>query len=341
MQTDNYRDTPQTLPENRMFNTDPREIDNTAPSREQLPPPVQRKHPARNGLLLCLLALLIAGGIIELTGGFAFTSLRRSLPTRAFAISGHGSLVINDGSGTFHINAGHTNQVIIQGSEYEYGLVSGFNNVQVSYAQQGNTVTLNANEGWNLLGSSGVDFTISVPDNIDVTIRGGSTDVDMAGINGLVSINVGSGNLHLNTLSGPLSLSSGSGDVTITNEQGSVHAFTASGNIHVKQFSGPLQLTTASGDITLDQAHLSGQDHLQTASGNITFDGSLDPRGSYQLNTSSGDIRLTLPTNTSFHLQTSTSSGDVNNAFGSNTTGSAPYATLILKTASGNITLQK
>jgi DUF4097 and DUF4098 domain-containing protein YvlB len=325
----------------RMLNNDPRETNSETSLHAKIQPQQQRRGSAWRVPLLCLLALALTLGILELTGGIAFTSTQKALPTRTFAINGHGSLVINDGSGSFHIHEGTTDQVIIQGNEYAYGLVNNFNDIQVQYAQQGNTITLNANEGWGILGSSGVNFDITVPANLDVTIRGGSTNVDLTHIDGQVRTDIGSGNQHLNNINGPLNLNTGSGDIVINNEQGAVNAHTSSGNIHISQLTGAVDLGTGSGDITLDQAHISGQDHLQTSSGNIHFNGTLDPRGTYQMETASGDITLNLPANTSFQLTASTNSGDIKNAFNASTTGSAPYATLTLKAASGNIKLQK
>lgn len=340
MQQNEYQNSTQTIVDNRMLNSDPRESrsEGTPHTGLQSQP---RKHPAWRAAVLCLLALAVALGILGLTGGFSFASIQKSLPTRAFTINGHGSLVINNNSGTFHIHEGTTNQIIVQGSEHAFGLVSNFNNTQVQYAQQGNTVTLNANEGWDILGGSGIDFTITVPANLDITIRGGSTDIDMTQIDGQVNANIGSGNLHLNNVNGALNLSTGSGDITVSDEQGAVSAHTSSGNIQINQLTGPVDLSTSSGDITLDQAHISGQDHLQTSSGNIHFSGTLDSRGTYQMNTSSGNITLNLPASASFQLTTATDSGNINNAFNTSTTGNAPHPTLTLKTSSGDINLQK
>jgi hypothetical protein len=341
MQANEYQNKEQTYTDKHMFNNDPREVSSEIDPHAKLQPQQPRRHPARNALLLCVLALVIAAGIIALTGGIAFTSVQKTLPTRTFAINGHGSLIVNDDSGTFHIKEGSTNQVIIQGSENMYGLVNSINDVRIQYAQQGNTVTLNANEGWGMLGGSGVDFTITVPANLDVTLHGGSTDADMTHIDGQVNAYTDSGNLHLNNVTGALNLNAGSGDLIITNEQGAVNAHTASGNIRVSQLTGPVNLSTESGNINLDHAQISGQDHLQTASGDIKFNGTLDPRGTYQMNTASGDITLSLPANASFQLTTSTRSGDINNEFNSTLTGNAPYANLTLKTSSGDINLQK
>ena len=341
MQQNEYGNREQTSTENRGLNTDLRETSSETSSRAPFQPQPPRRRPVWRVLVLCLLALAVTLAILGLTGGVSFTSVQKSLPTHTFTINGHGSLVINDSSSTFHIHEGTTDQVIVQGNEYAYGLISSLNSIQVQYAQQNNIVTLNANEGWDMLGSSGINFDITVPANLDVTIHGGSTDVDMTHIDGQVKADISSGNLHLDNVNGSLDLNTASGDIAIADERGAVNAHTSSGNIHISQLTGPVDLSTSSGDITLDQAQISGKDQLQTSSGNISFDGTLDPLGSYQMNTSSGDIKLSLPANSAFQLTTATDSGDINNDFNSSTVGNAPQAPLTLKTSSGNITLQK
>ncbi len=340
MQQNDYQNREQHTIDQRQSNSDPRETSSETTIYAKLQPQ-PRKSSGWRALLLCLLALALTAGILELTGGISFTSMQKSLPTRAFTVNGHGLLVINGSSGSFHIHEGTTNQVIIQGNEYEYGLINNFNNIQVQYAQQGNTITLSENEGLDILGNSGISMDITVPANLDVAIHGGSTDADLTNIDGQVTTNIASGNLRLTNTYGPLNLNTSSGDIVITGEQGAVSAHTSSGNIHINRLTGPVDLSTGSGDITLDQANISGQDHLQTSSGNIHFNGTLDPRGTYQMNTSSGNITLNLPANSSFRLSAATDSGDINNAFNTTTVGNAPYATLTLKVSSGNINLQK
>ncbi|HVU68765.1 MAG TPA: DUF4097 family beta strand repeat-containing protein [Ktedonobacteraceae bacterium] len=337
MQPDTYEQHEQTDANQRMLNTDPRETPRA--STPYMPMQPRRRSIGRT-LAFCALAVAISIGIISLTGGVSFGSQQKVLPTRAFTINGHGQLLINDGSGTFHIHEGAGNQVIIQGSEYAYGLFSNLDAIEVHYAQQGNTVTLDASEGWTILGESKLVMDITVPANLDVNIRGGSTDADLTGISGHVTSNTSSGDIHLSNITGGLDLNSSSGDLTVEGEQGTISAHTSSGDIRLSQVTGPVDLSSSSGDITLDQAHISGQDQIQTTSGDIRFTGTLDPHGTYTLSTSSGDITLTLPANSSLQASISTSSGDVHNAF-STSGGAAPYAMLTLKTSSGDITLQK
>lgn len=342
MQQNEYAISEQIPANERIVNADPREGAGRYSTYNGLQPQPRGRSPWRP-VVLCLIALALAAGILGLTGGLSFNSVstQKALPTRSFTVNGHGSLVINDDSATFRIHEGTTNQVIVRGSESTFGLVNNLDGLQIQYSQNGNTILMNVNEGWSVIGNHEVDFDITVPANLDVTIHGSSTDVSMTNIDGRIDASSSSGNMHLNDVNGPLNLSTASGDITVSGEQGAVSAHTSSGDIRLSQLNGPVDLSTSSGNITLDQARISGQNHLQTTSGNIQFNGILDPRGTYRMETSSGNITLNLPADSSFQLTTSTDSGDVSDDFSSSTTGRAPHAVLALQTTSGDIHVQK
>ncbi|MBO0793575.1 MAG: DUF4097 family beta strand repeat protein [Ktedonobacteraceae bacterium] len=339
MQQNEYMYTEQTLVNERTMNTDPREQ-----VREE--GRVWRSRPRKRApwrtVLFCVLALIVAVGIAELTGGIPTRAMRQALPARTFALSGHSTLVVNGQSGTLHVHAGNTNQVTVQATRYAYGLGNDLDDLQVQYAQQGNTLTITTSESWGVvLGSRGIDIDVTVPSSVDLNIHGSSNDVNLSGIDGQVSVNTDSGNLRLDNVSGPLDLSSSSGDIAVTNEHGPLDAHTSSGNISIDHAAGALDLSSSSGNITLNAAQVAGQGHLQTDSGNIEFSGTLDPRGTYQMAASSGNITLKLPADASFQLATSADSGDVHNDFSASAVGSGPHANIALKTSSGDIRVQK
>jgi hypothetical protein len=376
MQRNEYGTTVQTGVNERTANTDPRETGSVSS------PPDWRFQPRRRSpwrlAAFCGVMLIIAALIAWLTGGFSFSSLQKNLPTHTFALTGHGTLVVNEaGDGALYVHTGSVNQVVVRARAHAYGLVSDISNLQVQYGQSGNTITVSSNGAWALVGSEGLDLDITVPSNIDVTVHNNSANATIENVDGQINATTSSGDLHLNSIKGPLDLNTSSGDITlsneqgsvtaqtssgnihlnngngplkldtssgdiaIANEQGSVHAQTSSGNVQIKQLTGPVDLATNSGDITLDQAQLSGQDHLQTTSGDIHFSGTLASPGNYQMETDSGTIALKLPASSSFQLTTTSDSGDLHNDFATNSVGSAPYTTIGLKTTSGNMFVRK
>jgi DUF4097 and DUF4098 domain-containing protein YvlB len=278
MPQNTYAQTEQTVTQKHSVNTDPHEV--TAHGRPM--------YPGWRLLAICALALLAAGTFFSLTGGLSLTSMQKTLPTRAFSLSGHGTLVVKEIIGSVHIHPGEANQIVVRGSEHAVGLASSLNNLQVQYTQSGNTVTVSSSENWALAGDSELSLDITVPASIDITIHNISADATIDGITGPIDASASSGNLELNDTNGPLNLNTRSGDISLNNDHGSVSAHTTSGDISARGLTGPVNLSTSSGNITLEQAQLSSQDLLQTTSGDIDVSGTLDPRGTCRMETSSG-----------------------------------------------------
>jgi len=339
MQQNRYEQAGQTTIHERIINTDPREA--AAQGRPIYRGGQPRRRAPWRLLLIFVTALVLAWTIFSLTGGLSLTSVQKTLPTRTFALSGQGSLVVDESNGSVHIHPGATNQVIVRASEHVYGLASSIATLQVQYAQSGNTVTVSTSQSWALVGENGLTLDITVPASIGITIHSNSADATIDGITGSIDASASSGNLDLNNTNGPLTLSTSSGDISLNNEHGSVSAHTTSGNIGARGLDGSVDLSTSSGDITVERAQLSGQGHLQTSSGDIRFSGALDPRGSYQLSTSSGDITLSLPASSSFQLSVSSNSGELHNDFTATQSGRAPYARIELQTSSGDMFVRK
>ncbi len=329
-----------------VVNNDPREqVRGTGyeyPAHAKLQMEPRRRAPWRI-VIVCVIALFIAAGIVMLTGGISIGAASQSLPTRAFRLSGDGSLMVDEGSGSVHVHTGNTNQIIVTGTKHAPWGVGNLNDLQVQYVQQGNTlkITTSESDGIFLFNNRWVDLDITVPASMDLTVQGGSTDVNVSGVDGRIETHISSGDVTLDNVSGSLDLNNSSGDITVKNESGPLDAHTSSGDIKVDHAAKTMDLSTDSGDITVDHAELSGQDSFQTVSGDIDFTGTLDPGGTYQMKTTSGDITLTLPTNSSFQLNASTNNGDIHNAFPTSTVGIAPTFSVILKTTSGDITVQK
>lgn len=371
MQRNEYETPTQSAMDQRTENTDPREQGHaySTPASWSLQP--RRRSPWRI-MAFCGSMLALAVIITWLTGGLAFNSVQKTFPTRTFALSGYGTLVVNEaGGGALSVHTGSTNQVVVRASASGWG--SDINNVQVQYEQSGNTITVSSNNSWE----ENLNLDITVPASINVTAHTSSANTTIENVDGQINVNTSSGDMHLNNIKGSLNLNASSGDITVSNEQGPLTVQTSSGNIHLNNGNGPLKLNTCSGDvaianeqgavsaqacsgdiqikqldgsvdlstrsgnITLEQAQLSGQDHLQTTSGDIHFSGTLAPQGNYQMETTSGNIALKLPADASFQLNTSSASGELHNDFASNAVGNAPYAAIELKTTSGDMLVQK
>lgn len=143
-----------------------------------------------------------------------------------------------------------------------------------------------------------VDFEISVPAGVSVTV------------------NAATATITAENLSGDLSLSSDTGEVT-------VHDIARS-NIQVRTVTGPVNLsninaahvevTSSAGLVKL--ANVNGPKvKVGTGSGNITYTGDCSGMGDYVLTTHSGAIDMSLPQRASVDITARSVSGDVQNDF--------------------------
>ncbi len=283
---------------------------------QQAQRPYRRRSPWLWLIVVLIAFALLGRAATPFYGPHAFFPhhIEQSLKPASFSVSDHPTIVINGGSDTIDVQAGSANTVTVTPSQGD----GGFGNApQVTYGQDGNTITVNvAGSGF---GFDDVTLNVTVPTNADIQIHSGSGDIQVSGVSGQSTLTTGSGNIDLTQ----------------------------------DTLSGQSTLTTGTGDIKLTQSTLSGKSTIQTGSGDITLDGSLDPNGNYRLETGSGDIDATLTGNSSVHVDATTDNGSITSDFsevsvqspGGNQAhgdiGNPPRAELTLHTGSGDITLNK
>lgn len=141
-----------------------------------------------------------------------------------------------------------------------------------------------------------VDFELRVPQDISLDVKSGSGNATIAGVNGSLNFDLGSGNLVA--------------DGKFKKLEGK----TGSGNVKVNGLTGPVALTVGSGDVNLSfNNEPKGAIDIKSGSGNATL---LFPKGTRlktALNTGSGDLVNDLPSSSSaeFGVSVKTGSGDL------------------------------
>jgi hypothetical protein len=136
--------------------------------------------------------------------------------------------------------------------------------------------------------------------------------------------------LHINSNSGRIEVDGYSGQLSAQSDSGTI-------TLNGDAVNGQSTISSSSGDIRLNQDALRGQVTINTGgNGNIGFSGLLDSQGKYQFTTDSGNIDLYLPIGTPMQVQDSPGSGSYQSDF-PNLTGTAPQASVTVKTNSGTI----
>lgn len=165
-----------------------------------------------------------------------------------------------------------------------------------------------------------------------------------------------SGVIHasVNGTSGFLGSTSVSFDVTVPGTT-DLQLKTSTGEIDVNGVTGQISLTTDTGSIHASHDSIKGSSVLQTNTGSISFDGSVDVNGKYLFQADTGSVDITLPNTPPFHVDATTDTGAISTDFpeltvqhpdptGANIhgdVGASPNVTVILKTDTGSITLNK
>jgi DUF4097 and DUF4098 domain-containing protein YvlB len=191
-----------------------------------------------------------------------------------------------------------------------------------------------------------VDYRILVPMKTDVHVDGTSTDVQGSAVDGMVSLDLTSGNSDLSDVGGNVLIDGTSGDVKvlkvkgdllIDNTSGQVTATEVGGDVEIDKTSGVVALKQVGSDFFLDgtscdvkaesvggdaEFDLTSGDVIVTGLGgglshegtsgdmHIEFSGNLDDP--VAIATISGDVELVLPGDSDFTLDLETLSGGIN-----------------------------
>jgi len=182
------------------------------------------------------------------------------------------------------------------------------------------------------------EIQIYLPRASDVFVDGAGLEVDVGGVHGICSIDIGAapinvedwqGDLEIDGTNGPVRLSRcqgqaeidmSRGDVEISSSQGNFRVDTGAGSVSVLESGGSLQADTGFGAVTLGRFR--GPVHIDTGSGDVvlkevagrnvyvdTGRGNIEAAlpgaspGRWQLDAGLGSINLQVPSNTSAHFE--------------------------------------
>jgi hypothetical protein len=153
--------------------------------------------------------------------------------------------------------------------------------------------------------STSVNFVITVPTTVRLTvsttsgdvhltdltgefsISATSGDVDVAGLDGDCEIQTTSGDLKLRETKGDVEINSTSSDVLVDNVRGNVNVQSTSGETEAYWLTGKLQITKTSGGVRVES--VSGDIDINATSGNIEIQ---QREGGLFVSTASGDVHV-------------------------------------------------
>ena len=184
------------------------------------------------------------------------------------AVQAGARLDVNNFGGEIVVRTWNQNSVRVRASH------SSRDRVEVSFTQTVVLVRTSGRRGPPSL----VDFEITVPQWMGVTLAGVYTDITVEGV------------------------------------AGSISAESVQGDISVTGGTGKLSVESVDGDVTLLRIESSSVE-VNTVDGDIIYDGTIKDGGSYRLATHDGDVTIAIPTGASAAVSVATFDGDFDSSF--------------------------
>jgi len=163
-------------------------------------------------------------------------------------------------------------------------------------------------------GMRSIDYAITVPKWMSITVNGNYTDVTMEGVGGDVNVETTRGDINVSGGVGFISLKSVQGSISLSHANGRIDITNVNDDIHVADVSGDLTAGTTNGAITLERVDSSNVD-AYTVNDNITYDGPIRDKGVYRLTSHNGAISLAVPDRTNATMSIRTYNGGFRSSF--------------------------
>jgi DUF4097 and DUF4098 domain-containing protein YvlB len=162
--------------------------------------------------------------------------------------------------------------------------------------------------------SRSLDYTISVPTWMAVSVTGTYADVKADGLGGDVAVETTHGDITIRGGSGFISLKSVQGEIVVEKAKGRIEVRAVNEGIRLADISGDLSAESTNGSITLDRIDSANVD-LYTVNGNISYDGPIKDKGLYRLTTHNGLIAMPVPERANITLSARTYNGSIRSTF--------------------------
>lgn len=159
-----------------------------------------------------------------------------------------------------------------------------------------------------------VDYDITVPASMPLTLSGVYTDISVDGSQGEVTAETVEGEVKVSGGAGNVSLKSVQGEVTLEKARGRISLSSVNEAITATAISGDVSAETVNGDISMTQIESANTD-ATTVNGDITYDGTIKDGGRYRFSTHDGDLRVSVPEKVGVSVSVATFNGDFSSCF--------------------------
>jgi hypothetical protein len=257
--------------------------------------------------------------VLALAGSASMAYAADASFQRSLSANGNVALDVCTNSGNIHIYGVDGNEIHISGKVHSSWHIFGSSKVEIEQIaahppiqQTGNAIHVGNGDtcGGHIFHSSiGIDYEISVPKDATVVANIGSGDIHVETVGGFVHAETGSGDIRAKGVGSDSRLGTGSGSIDVQAALGTLQAQTGSGDISIRDSRlTDASLKTGSGSITAGDVR--GALKADTGSGSLTICGF--PTSNWKLETGSGAIHFQADPNAKFTLDAKSGSGGIN-----------------------------
>ena len=159
-----------------------------------------------------------------------------------------------------------------------------------------------------------LDYTITVPKWMAISVSGTYADVTLEGVGGDVAIDTTRGDIKVNGGSGFVSLKSVQGEIALEKAKGRIEVRAVNESIRLADISGDLSAESTNGSLVLERVDSANVD-LYTVNGNISYDGTIKEKGLYRLTTHNGTIGMAIADKANVTVTVRTYNGGFRSSF--------------------------
>src|SRR3954469_1771920 len=159
-----------------------------------------------------------------------------------------------------------------------------------------------------------LDYALTIPKWMAISVSGTYADVTMDGIGGDVTVDTTRGDIKVTGGSGFISLKSVQGEITLEKAKGRVELRAVNEGLHLADISADISAESTNGSILLDRIDSPNVD-LYTVNGNISYDGAIKDKGLYRLTTHNGLIAMPVAERANAILTLRTYNGGIRSTF--------------------------
>jgi DUF4097 and DUF4098 domain-containing protein YvlB len=252
---------------------------------------------------------------------------------RSYTVSGPLRLELANASGSVQIIGTTDSRVHIHGEVRARGFL--FNNPEKQARELSSNPPIEqkpdiirVGKELTRLNGVGIDYTIELPRNAEVSTSVASGAQTVRDLQGPVKIDSASGSISVSKIEKSVQVNSASGTITVQDLGDDFRAGTASGNVTAANVRGDIRIHGISSSINISapgarveasttsgSVEIAGAGNDVTAnsvSGRVSVTGNPSGNGYWNLKTTSGSVEVAVPPTANFHLSAQAVSGDIN-----------------------------